>query len=229
MSTCYAMSFSPRVCVNGVLRSLVDVPKILNQKISAKRDFLSGVAGILKVEPQIYCIKLIDSATPGYVTADKNFYGTMEDINMYLSSHKLGNISYHNPPKIEPVEKVYQEWIVESDVIEAVHMNVWDCSYEFRLENVWTYHKWIKCENSYRRIVLVEAHGVKYYCDIRDEWRPVGDFWGLPDIFQNSKMLFYVDEWGFENEEMLLQDAKNFESEKNIDLTEFYNEILADG
>lgn len=65
----------------------------------------------------LYCVKLADCAVPGFVTADKNFYGTQEEIRQYLLAHPVEAVSNHDPIQMcidWSKEKIPSKWKFEN-------------------------------------------------------------------------------------------------------------------
>ena len=179
---------------------------------------------------KIYHIELDDYSTPAFVSFGKNYYGTMEDIEEFITKfkddendelvkafqeYKDGNrdveitVAYRKRKMLEEV-KVYGSKEINSGSFEWEHTNVWGFPYYLRCESLNSLHFWIKNGVILYRVIKARFTNLQYKNTI-GEWTDINAIWGFPHIIEfgmyNTLM---VVEKKFDTVKELKKDMQNF-------------------
>lgn len=198
---------------------------------------------------KVYHIELDDYSTPAFVSFGKNYYGTMKDIEEFISKfkpneeseivkafqeYKNGNkdaeitVAYRKRKMLEEV-KVYGKKEIISGNFEWEHINTWGFPYPMRCEKLKSTHYWIKSNKKLCRIIKAEFTNLQHKNAI-DEWTEINSIWGHPHIIEfgmyNTLM---VVEKKFDTIEELKENMQHFSSIEDMNFTEFCNDIFGDG
>lgn len=210
------------------------------------------------MEEQYYCLNLDDYSAAAFTSFGKAYYGTLPQIRAFIQAieddkdrgkdfkllidafhaHEAGNttvkhyVAYQEIPVLEPVE-----WIAEMpqryDSYQWEHLNTWRWPYYMRCSNVETKHIWIKADGYYARCILARFENLVYK-GFRDQWSGVdGAFWGFPHIIELDGRFCYnrlaVEEKRFKCKSDMMEDQESFSLTRDVDFTEFCNDIFGDG
>ena len=179
----------------------------------------------------IFRLELEDCATPSIDTFTKEYFGTLLDINNFVSALEWD--SGEALPKLELTPaSVLGLGSSDTDAYTAMHQNIWGYSYEMSSESVECYHVWLECEGKFLRCVKARFLNLTYRGEEPDlPTLPVTMIWG-PDhlIEQSGKFIFnrlFEVEKQFDTREELQGDLEAFDGLPVF--TEFFNDIFADG
>lgn len=210
------------------------------------------------MEKQYFCLRLWDYSTPSFVSKSKAFFGTLADIRTFISAleadektqidfketitafHEFEagnhtvthNIAYHEFPLVEPV-KIWYEAMLRLEDYSWEHTNTWGCNYTLRCKSAVTHHIWIEAGGYFIRVVKARFDKGQMQTD-NDRWMSLGNnFWGHPKILRtdNDSVLnrLAVEEKRFANRDAAVSNFVRFYEEKDIDFSEFCNEVFGDG
>lgn len=203
------------------------------------------------MKEKYFCIFLDDYAMPGFCSADKEYFGTIEDLQAFkenlddtsnLKQHleafingdlSVTHIVAYNEHVLGKKATCYgkKECIVSQSHI-WIHKNIWGCDYKMCFSKCESEHIWIKIGKKYCRCIKPVFYDLGYYNDFTDKYDELNHFWGQPDYFymKNNmlKALLYVEEVKFDTKEEMLQDFENFTADKSC-YNEVINEIFGDG
>ena len=207
------------------------------------------------MDKQYYRLVLDDVAAPAFISVGKSYFGTMDEITRFIRAleaehpssralisafrayeqgeHEVQHpVAYHNVPLLKPAVILHEEQHVLEDFAWE-HLNIWSCTYNMRCSKVETIHRWVQCENSFRRVLY--AHFTNLELDYAvEEWNVVGDMlWGYPEILHYDPPHIYnrlaEPEHTFDSLEELEKDWVKFCKEPRPDFSEFCNDIFGDG
>ena len=198
---------------------------------------------------KIYHIELDDCSTPAYVTLGKDYYGTMNDVEEFISKFKPGErqdlieafreykqgnsdveipVGFWKSKMLEEV-KVYGKKQISYGEYEWKHINIWGFPYYMKCDAMQTSHYWIKDGKKLCRIIKAKFTNLQYKNAI-DEYMKIGLIWGLPHIveFGTYNTLMEVEK-RFDTVKELRENMSSFNSISDIDFTSFCNDIFGDG
>lgn len=201
---------------------------------------------------KVYHIELDDYSMPAFVSFGKNYYGTMQDIEEFISKfkdddnneyselvrafedYKKGNenveitVAYNKRKMLEEV-KVYGYREIISGSYQWEHINIWGFPYDLRCEGLKSKHYWIKNNDVLCRVIKAKFTKLQYKNAVNN-WVNINAIWGFPHIIEfgmyNTLM---VIEKRFDTFKDLKEDMKQFKSIEDMDFTAFYNDIFGDG
>lgn len=210
------------------------------------------------MDDQYFCLSLDDYAAASFTSFGKAYYGTLPQIKSFIDSlasddklrddhagliaafreYEAGNhdvthrVAYQKVPLLEPV-RVLGMTTQRLDNYRWEHMNVWRWPYYMCCDAVETQHFWIAANGYYTRAVQAIFENLRY-ASIRGEWIQVDDwFWGFPHIIEESDSLvsnsLLVEEKRFGRRKELLADKESFPISRDVDFTQFCNDIFGDG
>lgn len=206
----------------------------------------------------MYCLNLHDYSTPSFVSFGKPYYGTLDELRSFINalekddrvrdSHKdiiaafrefeAGNedvthtVAFQKIPLLEPVTML-ASYTHKMEGYKWEHLNTWQWPYNMRCTEVTATHFWLKCDSYYTRCVCAKFKDLAYE-GVRDEWMPVGSMiWGFPHIIAaKDKSIFNrlaVEEKRFAKKKDALADVEAFQTARDVNFTEFCNDIFGDG
>lgn len=210
------------------------------------------------MENKIFKILLDDYSTPSFVTAAKEYYGTLEDIknfikileNMKNYKHEYSDTVNAFHEYMQGNKKVkhtvaYQEntLLTSVDIIceerqnlqnkEWNHTNIWGCAYTMKLNKAKIKHYWIKDNEGYCRIVKAQIYGLCYK-GINDEFVILNNnFWGFPGILVCNNNIIHNNlaciEKRFDSLDELFADHQNFLKNSDVNFEKICDDIFGDG
>lgn len=198
---------------------------------------------------KVYHIELDDYSMPAFVSFGKNYYGTLKDVEEFISKFKEDEyrelvkafedyknrnesveitVAYNKRKMLEEV-KVYGFKEIISGSYQWEHINVWGYPYDLRCEGLKSLHYWIKNNDILCRVIKANFTKLQYINAV-DEWADINAIWGFPHIIEfgmyNTLM---VIEKRFDTVKELKEDMKQFNSIEDMDFTAFCNDIFGDG
>lgn len=201
------------------------------------------------MDEKIYHIELDDCATPAFVTFGKDYYGTMSDLEEFISKfepgeqqelvgafkeYKQGNsdveipVGFWKSKMLEEV-KVYGKKQFSCGEYEWEHINIWGFPYYMKCDALQSVHYWIKDGEKLCRIIKAKFTNLQYKNAI-GKYSEIGMIWGFPHIIEfGTYNTLMVVEKQFETENELKENMRSFNSVSDMDFTEFCNDIFADG
>ena len=216
---------------------------------------ISKITNISKDE-QYYRLTLDDYATPSFVSFTKDYFGTLSDIENFISAlnddeddqtykqlsaalnmYKNGEndvthtVAYNEVPFLVPVN-LLKAVSYTMPSTEWEHLNVWKCPYKMRFQSTEIQQFWFESDNKYIRAMKAKITDLKYE-DYKGSWSNIGTMWGFPHIIEVELPYTYnrlaVTEKGFDNRAEFECDYEHFLSVQDTDFTEFCNDIFGDG
>lgn len=198
----------------------------------------------------VYHIELDDYATPAFVTFGKDYYGTMADVEEFISKfkddderqdlvkafeeYKQGNsdieisVGFWKHKMLEEV-KVYGSKEITSGAYKWEHTNVWGFPYNMKCDALNSKHYWIKNGKQLCRVIKAKFTNLQLENAI-GEYAEISMIWGFPHIIEfNMYNTLMVVEKRFDTVKELKEDMKTFSSISDMDFTSFCNDIFADG
>ena len=210
------------------------------------------------MKEQFYRLVLDEYASPSFCTLRKGYYGSLNDIkglvdaldaDQHYREHHLElinafrayvsgdhtityRVAYSELPLLEPVE-LLDSAALRLDQFAWSHTNVWDCQYHLRCDCVETVHYWLRLKDRYLRVVKANFKNLEFLSEIHG-WRTLhSHFWGFPKMIVSAEGDVYnrlaVCEKSFESLAEAETDIAAFPSLKDVDFTEFCNDIFGDG
>lgn len=205
----------------------------------------------------LYQLRLTDCATPSFISFDKPFYGSLEEIRGFIAaleqdedcrercealiaafcSYEAGNhavthnVAFRELPLLRPVHVLEQRSITLREYAWT-HMNIWECPYYLRCEELEAEQAWIVTANSYVRCVRARFRNLEIKSIARDGWRQLnGGFWGYPHMLEYEEPYVYsrlmVAEEAFSSKRLLLKNAHS--PRPGLCLDEVCDEMFGDG
>ena len=210
------------------------------------------------MEQKWFRLLLDDYSVPAITTADKEYYGTLDDIKglieslkkdekgsighkgiieafeKYLAGDKSAthNVAYQDVPILTSIKVIYNTEQELSDM-EWEHLNAWHWVYEMKLTSAKVQHYWIKDKKHYRRIIKAQIVGLCYK-DTVDNWTDLDEmFWGFPGMLVRDGDVLYnrlaCIEKNFDSLDDLQDDYENYLKNPDVDFERFCDDIFGDG
>ena len=210
------------------------------------------------MDEQYYCLHLDDYSAAAFTSFGKAYYGTMAEIKAFIEAldsdpeyheaysqlvsafreYEAGNtavkhnVAYQEIPLLEPV-KLLGKAALRLDNYRWEHLNTWRWPYNMKCDMVDTTHYWFALDGVYFRAVKARFKNLRYK-DIGDGWTAIDDrFWGFPMMIAAEENYLYnrlaVEERRFNRKRDAEDDRASFPSTRDVDFTEFCNDIFGDG
>lgn len=201
-----------------------------------------------------YALTLEDYSVPAFVSCTRQYFGTLKEITDFINSlrneayHKelveafdkycAGDkkvkyrVAYNYSQLIEPVTLIatYEHEIGEMDYD---HINIWGCPYYMRFKNAQLKHYWFKCGKIHFRAVKAKIEDLQYQSCSGNWFYQEEAYWGFPNMMVFKPPYTFtrlaVIEKCLPTIEALKEDDENFDPEKDVDLTGYFNEIFGNG
>lgn len=205
-----------------------------------------------------YRLLLDDYAAPSFTSFDKDYYGTLEDINSFFEEIKsdeeiakrqryiisvyekflAGNksirhsVAYREVPFLIPA-KVLAEATTQLTDYSWEHLNTWSWPYNLKCDKAECKHIWFSCYKRYSRCIQVLFENLQYENTIGN-YEPLGDMiWGYPGIIAGSKgnlrNTLFVEEKVFKNKAEALADRDLFITSPDHNFSKVLDDIFGDG
>jgi len=210
------------------------------------------------MEEQYYRIILDDYAKPAFVTFDKSYYGTIQQVRSFVSAmeqdkrtkrehaqliqafHEFehGNVTATHPVGFRDVQLMIPVKCIGIKQFTLGprrwdHINIWGFPNPLRYESVDVTFYSISEKDRYSRCLMAQFQNLVIE-SINSRWHPLAEVtWGHPHIIEWEGTCTYnqlaVAESHFEKHIDLLEDFNRFEIPDAVDFTEFCNDIFGDG
>lgn len=204
-----------------------------------------------------YRLLLDDYSTPSFVSFDKSYYGTEEQLasffhalkedeqtakkqeyllsvyDQYAAGNKsvCHNVAYHDEPFLVPAKilRTKQTTLVNHS---WEHTNTWGHPYYMKCDKADCTHVLLSCEGKYARCILVEFENLVYQSPIRG-WVSPGSTWGFPHQLElNTTGAFtrlYVEEKLFDNKADAFRDWEAFNQSPDPVFKRVLDDLFGDG
>ena len=210
------------------------------------------------MDEQYYCLHLDDYSAAAFTSFGKAYYGTMAEIKAFIEAldsdseyhetysklisafreYEAGNtavkhnVAYQEIPLLEPV-KLLGTAALRLDNYRWEHLNTWRWPYNMKCDVVDTTHYWFALDGIYCRTVKARFNNLRYE-DIGGGWTAIEDrFWGFPMMIVPDGRYLYnrlaVEEKRFKRKKDAEEDRAAFPKTRDVDFTEFCNDIFGDG
>jgi len=207
---------------------------------------------------QYYCLHLDDYSAAAFTSFGKAYYGTMAEIKAFIEAlsgdettrerfekligafrdYEAGNtavthnVAYQEIPLLEPV-KLLGTATLRLDNYRWEHLNTWRWPYKMRCDVVDTTHFWFSLDGIYCRAVKARFENLQYD-GIGSKWSPLDScFWGFPKMIEPEGRHLYnrlaVEEKRFNRKKDAEADRTSFMLARDVDFSEFCNDIFGDG
>lgn len=205
-----------------------------------------------------YQLTLDDFSAPAFTNLGKPYYGTLSEIRAFLSAleefvgedsghsslldafrayeaghtNAIHSVAFREIPLLVPAKLCHLEQ-VERNNYAWDHLNIWECTYRMRCDNVASVHYWFECNGKYLRAVKVRFTNLQYEGATK-RWKPIkGPFWGFPCAVAGEPPNLFTalaapEKW-FGGEKELHQDWEAFKANPDPTYTEVCNDIFGDG
>lgn len=210
------------------------------------------------MDEQYYCLHLDDYSAPAFTSFGKAYYGTMADMRSFINAldsdpersktyekligafreYEAGNtsvkhnVAYQEIPLLEPVTLLGKA-ALRLDNYRWEHLNTWRWPYNMRCDVVETTHLWLSIDGVYCRAVLAKFENLQYE-GIGGGWDRLDDgYWGFPTMIVPDGRYVYnrlaVEEKRFKRKKDAGKDRAQFPLLRDVDFSEFCNDIFGDG
>lgn len=205
-----------------------------------------------------YRLLFDDYSAASFTSFDKDYYGTLEQINEFFEEikkdeelakrqeyiisvyekHLAGQknisykVAYREAPFIIPAKLLGEKTSVHIN-LSWEHLNTWRWPYIMKCDKAECRHIWLSCYGKYSRCIKANFTNLRYE-NTEGEFKKLGDMlWGLPgQISGIDGDLFnrlFVEEKVFKNKKEAMLDFEQFEKTNDINFTEILNDIFGDG
>lgn len=206
---------------------------------------------------RFYRLMLDDYSAVSFTSFDKNYYGTLDQINkffecmkadtevalrqkyilsvyeQFLAGHKTIShvVAYHEVPFLIPAKVLGLERLLLTDCTWE-HLNTWKWTYMIKCDHVESSHIWLSCYGRYCRCILARFTNLRYGTE--DElYMPLTATWGYPGIIVgkmgNLFSTLYIEEKVFKNKAEALKDRCEFIHKPDPMFKNVFDEIFGDG
>ena len=234
--------------------SLFDKTKIvLNEAINHEKENNNDKPD----NEQLYALCLDDYSSPSFISSEKPYIGTIEDIINLLNAIKSDELFHDKFPELFSAFDRFlkgEKNIIHNVALRKVqllapvieidstasylentkfkHINTWGFPYEMQFERTCNEHIWISYKGKYYRCIRAKIKDLKYKNSI-GQYTEIDMAWGFPRQieFENNTTYnrLYVTEKVFEKQEDVLIDIENFKQNPDPIFTEILNDIFGDG
>lgn len=207
---------------------------------------------------RFYHLLLDDYSAASFTSFDKDYFGTLEQINEFFESIKsdkqmakhqeyilsiyeqylAGNktvthkVAYRDVPFLVPAKVIGVQKSKLTDY-SWEHLNTWHWTYEMKFDIVESEHIWFSCYGKYSRCIQANFTNLQYK-GIFDNYEPMdGMIWGYPCQItgKNGNLrnrLYVVEKW-FKAKEEAMNDQIQFEQSPDPDFSRVLDDIFGDG
>ena len=207
---------------------------------------------------QYYRIMLNDYDKPAFVTFDKAYYGSLQQVRTFIEALEQDKRTKRNH---EPLIKAFREYesgntevthpvcFHEAKLLTPIkcigtkqfslgprqwdHINIWGFPNPLRYESVDVTFYWFSEKDSYCRCLTAQFQNLEME-SLNGKWHPLADAtWGHPHMVELEDACTFnrlaVVESRFEKHIDLLENFQRFQVPSEVDFTEFCNDIFGDG
>ena len=174
-------------------------------------------------------VELESVATPSFVTATKEYFGSEEEIRRVLSANEY---EIPNDWKDMPSARIIGARGFWADDIQHEHLNIWDYTYHLSSRKVLCLMVWLECEGLFYRCFRAAFYQLVFKSELlNQDFRPVTVSWGLNELIDINlervkNTLFEIDKT-FDSEDELQADLMAIPGMP--DFEPFFDDIFADG
>jgi len=209
------------------------------------------------MKEKYYILRLWDYATPSFVSFDKVYVGTeneiraaiasmkeyeetpsatVEAVEKYLSGDKTAthNIAYQEIPALEPCKFICSS-VLTIGKKQWEHTNTWGCPYIMRCDSAEVKQIIVKYQRKYYRCHRTTFHNLRYE-SVMGRWSLMGDFYLGPcylfDVSRRKGKPRTMNNLLYVVEEIYdtLEEAEDkILSEEHLDFKTFLDDIFGDG
>lgn len=207
---------------------------------------------------RFYRLLLDDYSAAAFTSFDKDYFGTLEQIDEFFESIKADkkfaerqkyvlsiyeqylagnksithNVAYRDVPFLVPA-KVLGTAKSELTDYSWEHLNTWRWPYDMKCDLVVSDHIWFSCYGKYTRCIKVDFTNLQYKVTL-NKYEPLGDvIWGYPCQITgkngNLRNRFYVVEKWFKNKAEAMNDQTKFKEYPDPDFSRVLDDIFGDG
>jgi len=208
--------------------------------------------------PRYYRLLLDDYSSASFASFDKNYYGTLEQINAFFEEMKKDEVVAKRQKYILSIYKQYLAGnktishvvahrqvpflvpakVLATETSELVnhsweHLNTWRWPYMIKCDKVKCTHIWFSCYGHYAQCIQAQFLNLQYE-STNGEYKRLGDMiWGYPGIIAGEKGNLYntlfVEEKVFKNKKEAMADRTSFITNPDPIFDNFLNDIFGDG
>ena len=207
---------------------------------------------------RFYRLLLDDYSAASFTSFDKDYYGTLEEINeffeemkkdkeiakrqeyilsvyeQFLAGHKTisHTVAYREVPFLVPA-KVLATETSELTNYAWEHLNTWRWPYMMKCDKVECTHIWFSCYGKYSRCIKARFTNLKYE-STNGQYKPLGGMiWGYPGIIAGKRGNLYntlfVEEKVFKNKKEAMKDREEFINHPDQNFAKFLDDIFGNG
>lgn len=210
------------------------------------------------MKEQLYILLLDNCSVPAFMSAEKPYIGTINDIDGFINVIKEDDCICEEFKELIPVYKKYLDgeknvthrvacrdvpFLAPLDIFDlqtkiidettSIHKNTWYCDYKIHFDKANTEHIWIFYNEKYYRCIRAKFTNLKYWNQFKSEYVDFDMFWGYPHQIERDGDKIYnrmfVIEKSFATKEGMMEDIKNFNDNPDVVFTEIINDIFGDG
>ena len=181
---------------------------------------------------EIYGAELLDCAVPAFVTFEKPYFGSLEDIADFRSALREAKVTGLKEMTFFTT-RLYGAKHSEQGKGTYEHINIHGFPYYIWWDHLESVHVWLRYREKYWRCLRARITNMRYCIDPEEEKAESSgeQIWGHPNIVEYRKPYhfnrMYVIEKRFDSEKELLEDMEQFHGE--VELQGFLDDIFGDG
>ena len=205
-----------------------------------------------------YRLLLDDYSAASFTSFDKDYFGTLEQIDSFFQAIKSDEdvakrheyilsiydqflagkktishtVAYQEVPFLVPAKILGEHKSVLTNH-SWEHLNTWHWPYEMKCDKAESTHLWISCYGKYSRCIQTKFTNL-YYDGIGSGFRKhTGSAWGFPHQIEcegiNTFCRLFVEEKTFKNKAEALNDRINFMHNPDPIFDRVLDDIFGDG
>ena len=205
-----------------------------------------------------YRLLLDDYSAASFASFDKDYFGTLEDINEFFEKIKSDKdivkrqkhilsvyeqflagkkdishiVAYREVPFLVPAKVLATETSTLTNHVWE-HLNTWRWPYMMKCDKVECTHIWFSCYGKYSRCVKAQFVNLEYGMDSEEYKLLGGMIMGFPGIIAGKKGYLYntlfVEEKVFKNKSEAMKDRNEFIKKPDPIFSKFLDDIFGDG
>lgn len=207
---------------------------------------------------RFYRLLLEDYSAASFTSFDKDYFGTLEDIDwlfkairededtaerfqdilsvydQYLSGNTkvTHNVAYRDVPFLVPAKVLGTETSVLTNYFWE-HVNTWGCIYKMKCDKAESRHIWFSCHGSYTRCIQTRFTNLLYESAAGSYVSHDGWMWGFPHQLEYETPItesrLYVVEKFFKNKAEAMADRINFIQNPDSQFGNVLDDLFGDG
>ena len=205
-----------------------------------------------------YRLMLDDYSAASFASFDKDYFGTLEDINEFFERIKSDEdiakrqkyvlsvyeqflagkkdishiVAYREVPFLVPAKVLATETSTLTNYVWE-HLNTWRWPYMMKCDKVECTHIWFSCYGKYSRCIKARFINLQYGTESEEYKLLGGMIWGFPGIIAGIKGNLYntlfVEEKVFKNKGEAMKDRDEFIKNPDPIFSKFLDDIFGDG